>query len=77
VRKDHRTVEDDFLALQGARFEVETLRESKQKRELFPSEEEYARRARIPLFLFVVGAKRSKGIAKSICPQRDRCFVVF
>ncbi|ARU61243.1 hypothetical protein CBW65_09740 [Tumebacillus avium] len=58
VQKFHHTLEEYFLALQGAGFDVEMLRESKPKRELFPTEEEYLRRARIPLFLFLFGRKR-------------------
>ncbi|TCP56039.1 ubiquinone/menaquinone biosynthesis C-methylase UbiE [Tumebacillus sp. BK434] len=57
VQKFHHTLEEYFLALQGAGFQVEMLRESKPKRELFPTEEEFLRRSRIPLFLFLVGRK--------------------
>ena len=57
VVKYHRTVEDFFMLLQQAGFQVEMLRESKPDRQRFSSEEEYQRRARIPLFLFLVGRK--------------------
>jgi hypothetical protein len=55
----HRTVEDYFRALQDAGFVVEQLRESRPQRELFADEQTYARRMRIPLFLFLAGRKMS------------------
>ncbi|ASS76685.1 hypothetical protein CIG75_18055 [Tumebacillus algifaecis] len=58
VQKFHRTLEDYFITLQQAGFTVETLRESKPKREVFPTEAEFLRRSRYPLFLFLVGQKR-------------------
>ena len=57
VRKYHRTVEDYFRALQEAGFTVEQLRESRPPREQFAEEQTYARRMRIPLFLFLAGRK--------------------
>jgi len=52
VVKHHRTVEDYFRLLQDSGFAVEDLRESQPERERFSSEENFARRQRIPLFLF-------------------------
>lgn len=60
VVKYHRTVEEYFALVLGAGFQVEALRESKPVRERFDSEEEFARRARIPLFLFLGGRKGSE-----------------
>ncbi|MEO7908485.1 MAG: methyltransferase [Roseiflexaceae bacterium] len=57
VRKYHRTVEDYFHALQQAGFVVERLRESRPQRKQFADEQAYARRQRIPLFLFLVGCR--------------------
>jgi SAM-dependent methyltransferase len=57
VRKYHRTVEDYFGALQQAGFLVEQLRESRPQREQFADEQNYQRRMRIPLFLFLAGRK--------------------
>ena len=57
VTKHHRTVADYFRLLQEAGFAVEMLRESRPERERFETEEEYQRRMRIPLFLFLAGRK--------------------
>lgn len=57
VRKHHRTVADYFRLMQEAGFAVEMLRESRPERERFETEEEYQRRMRIPLFLFLAGRK--------------------
>lgn len=57
VRKYHRSIEDYFLAVQQAGFQVEMLRESKPDRAQFSSEAEYSRRMRIPLFLLMTGRK--------------------
>lgn len=57
VQKYHRTVEDYFVALQQTGFHVEHLRESCPQREHFQDEQTYARRRRIPLFLFLAGRK--------------------
>ncbi|MCG7407338.1 methyltransferase domain-containing protein [Paenibacillus sp. ACRRX] len=55
--KFHRTVEDYYVALQGAGFVVGSLRESKPRRVQFANEEAFLRRMRIPLFLFLEGNK--------------------
>jgi SAM-dependent methyltransferase len=56
VLKHHRTVEDYFRALRKAGFAVEELQEGRPEREhLGPAE--YARRARIPLFLLIAARK--------------------
>jgi SAM-dependent methyltransferase len=60
LRKYHRTVEDYFVAFQQAGFIVEHLRESRPQREHFADEATYARRRRIPLFLFLAGRKPSR-----------------
>jgi SAM-dependent methyltransferase len=57
VRKYHRTVEDYFCTLQDAGFVVEQLRESRPQRQHFAEEQNYQRRRRIPLFLFLAGRK--------------------
>lgn len=57
VVKFHHTVEDYFLALQGVGFVVESLRESRPDRTNFADEQEYERRRRIPLFLFLAARK--------------------
>ncbi len=57
VIKYHRTVEDYFLAVQSAGFRVESLRESMPARENFVSDEDFARRQRIPLFLLMAARK--------------------
>ena len=63
VIKVHHTVEDYFTALQGAGFAVIALRESRPQRALFTDENEYARRQRIPLMLFLAG-QRNEGMPK-------------
>ncbi len=57
VQKYHRTVEDYFMTLQRSGFSIEHLRESCPQREHFQDEQTYARRRRIPLFLFLTGCK--------------------
>lgn len=57
VTKYHRTVEGYFTALQAAGFTVESLRESHPQRALFTDDALYARRQRIPLFLFLAARK--------------------
>ena len=52
VIKYHRTVEDYFMELRQAGFEVDEVRESKPRPALFTDEATYARRKRIPLMLF-------------------------
>ena len=54
----HRTIEAYVAALQGAGFALTALRECAPRRERFAGDEaEYARRARIPLFLLLAGAR--------------------
>lgn len=57
VEQHHRTVEEIFGALQRSGFVVEQLRESCPRPEEFTDEALYARRRRIPLFLFLAGRK--------------------
>ncbi len=57
VEQKHRTVEDYFGMLQRAGFVVEQLRESCPSPEEFADAALYARRQRIPLFLFLAGRK--------------------
>jgi SAM-dependent methyltransferase len=57
VHKYHRTVEEYFTTLQHTGFIVKHLRESCPQREHFRDEQTYARRKRIPLFLFLAGHK--------------------
>lgn len=52
VIKYHKTVETYFRLCLEAGFTVETIRESMPRREHFPDADEFARRKRIPLFLF-------------------------
>jgi SAM-dependent methyltransferase len=70
VMKFHRTIEDYFTALQGAGFVVESLRESRPRREQFVSEETYQRRQRIPLFL-LIAARRTSSTAISNATGND------
>jgi SAM-dependent methyltransferase len=57
VEQHHRTVEEIFGALQRSGFVVEQLRESCPRPEQFTDPALYARRQRIPLFLFLAGKK--------------------
>ncbi|MFM9888312.1 MAG: class I SAM-dependent methyltransferase [Burkholderiales bacterium] len=57
VVKHHRTVEDYFGMLQSAGFVVESLRESRPDRSRFADAESFARRQRIPLFLFLAARR--------------------
>ncbi|MEZ4676528.1 MAG: methyltransferase domain-containing protein [Caldilineaceae bacterium] len=57
VEQIHRTIEDFFGTLQQAGFVVQQLRESCPRPEEFADEALYARRQRIPLFLFLAGKK--------------------
>jgi hypothetical protein len=57
VEKYHRTIEDYVTTLQRSGFSIEHLRESCPQREHFQDEQTYARRKRIPLFLFLAGRK--------------------
>ena len=57
VIREHRTIEEYVAALQAAGFVLDRIRESRPERERFADEEEYVRRLRIPLFLFLAGHK--------------------
>jgi SAM-dependent methyltransferase len=57
VVRYHRTVEEYFGTLQAAGFVVESLRESRPRREQFADETTYERFKRIPLFLFLAARK--------------------
>mgnify|MGYP001216253734 CR=1 FL=1 len=59
VQQIHRTIEEIFGTLQLSGFVVEQLRESCPRPEHFTDEALYARRQRIPLFLFLAGKKAS------------------
>ena len=58
VYQYHRTIEDLFIGLQQAGFQIESLRESKPLREYFENEDLFIRRSRIPLFLFFSAIKQ-------------------
>jgi SAM-dependent methyltransferase len=57
VIRYHRTVEEYFGTLQAAGFVVESLRESRPRRERFTDEAIYEQRKRVPLFLFLAARK--------------------
>lgn len=57
VTKYHHTLEEYFNFVTDEGFELTRVRESCPKRENFLSEEEYERRLRIPLFLFIAARK--------------------
>jgi SAM-dependent methyltransferase len=57
VLKFHRTLDDYLDLVQDSGLLLERVRESRPARENFQSEEEYQRRLRIPLFLFIAGRK--------------------
>jgi SAM-dependent methyltransferase len=57
VTKYHHTLEEYFDLFTATGFEIERVRESRPQRDNFLSEEEYTRRLRIPLFLFVAAQK--------------------
>jgi SAM-dependent methyltransferase len=57
VTKYHRTIEDYLVLLRENGFGLERLRESRPSPENFENHEEYLRRLRIPLFLFVSARK--------------------
>jgi SAM-dependent methyltransferase len=57
VRKYHHTLEEYFDFVTDAGFELERVRESCPQKDNFLSEEEYERRLRIPLFLFIAARK--------------------
>lgn len=53
VTKYHHTLEEYFDLAIDAGFELERVRESRPQKDNFLNEEEYERRLRIPLFLFI------------------------
>jgi len=57
VIKYHRTVENYFIGLQRAGFNVDRLHEADPQREQFSNEDTYHRRKRIPLFLIMAAHK--------------------
>lgn len=57
LTKYHHTLEEYFDLVTSAGFDLERLRESRPQKDNFRSEEEYERRLRIPLFLFIVARK--------------------
>jgi len=57
VIKYHRTIEDHFLALKKAGFNVESVRESRPVRANFKTDEAFLRWKNIPLFLFMAARK--------------------
>ena len=57
VVRYHRTIEDYVTALQATGIVLDSLRESRPDPRRFIDETEYARRLRIPLFLFLAGHK--------------------
>lgn len=59
ITKYHHTLEDYFDLVRETGFELKRVRESRPQRDNFSRQEEYERRLRIPLFLFMVMRKRS------------------
>lgn len=57
VTNYHHTLEEYFDIFTATGFAIERVRESRPQRDNFLSEEEYTRRLRIPLFLFVAAQK--------------------
>lgn len=57
VTKYHHTLEDYFDLVADVGFALERIRESRPQRGNFHSEQEYERRLRIPLFLFIAARK--------------------
>ncbi|MGG6295778.1 hypothetical protein ACQ4M4_15425 [Leptolyngbya sp. AN02str] len=57
VTKYHHTLEEYFDLFTNAGFAIERIRESCPNKDNFLSEEEYERRLRIPLFLFISASK--------------------
>lgn len=57
VTKYHHTLEEYFDLVTDADLELERVRESRPNKDNFLSKEEYERRLRIPLFLFIVARK--------------------
>ncbi|MBI4779782.1 MAG: class I SAM-dependent methyltransferase [Oscillatoriophycideae cyanobacterium NC_groundwater_1537_Pr4_S-0.65um_50_18] len=67
VTKYHRTLEEYFDLITMTGFKLERIRESRPLPQNFSSQQEYERRLRIPLFLFI---SAHKSIHAS--PARDR-----
>jgi hypothetical protein len=61
VVKYHRTIETYVAVLQTAGFVVDRLREFDPQRSRFADDAEYARRTRIPLFLFFAAHRPAFG----------------
>ena len=57
ITKYHHTLEEWLELVEVAGLELERVRESRPRKENFHSREEYERRLRIPLFLFMVARK--------------------
>lgn len=57
VTKYHHTLEEYFDLFTATGFQIERVRESRPQKDNFLSEEEYTRRLRIPLFLFIAAQK--------------------
>lgn len=57
VTKYHRTLEAYFDLITAAGFELERMRESNPQPQNFSCQDEYERRLRIPLFLFISARK--------------------
>lgn len=57
VTKYHHTLEEYFNLFAETDFELERIRESCPQKENFLNQEEYKRRLRIPLFLFIAARK--------------------
>lgn len=57
ITKYHHTLEEWLDLFQTTGFKVESIRESKPQKENFQSMQEYKRRLRIPLFLFIAAHK--------------------
>ncbi|HEY9652370.1 MAG TPA: class I SAM-dependent methyltransferase [Coleofasciculaceae cyanobacterium] len=57
VTKYHYTLEEYFDLVTDIGFELERVRESRPQKDNFLIEEEYERRLRIPLFLFIAARK--------------------
>ncbi|HEY9625405.1 MAG TPA: hypothetical protein V6C78_34115 [Crinalium sp.] len=57
VTKYHRTLEEYFDLITMTGFQLERIRESHPQPQIFSSQEEYERRLRIPLFLFISAYK--------------------
>ena len=55
--KYHHPLDDWLDMVQNSGLQLERLRESRPSRENFQRQEEYERRLRIPLFLFIAALK--------------------